>query len=433
MRCPRFCGLPHISALPLRLARLAVALLVVVALIAADDDDDEDEQVKPQLSGVPYAGMNAQQLVALKGQPLLVYLRSGKQLKDMEVVDARPGTAPDTLKDLVFKSADGKGKPRKLAASALERIVVAGKPYLIVGGGKKYPWRLVDLERREKKVDAYLLNKGMRLWAKLTESQQQARTDKLKELFTKVQADHPERKFHLHETAYFLFYTDMPDKEIEPLVADLDKMYVMLGQAFGLQRGQNIWAGKAAVVAFSDVKTLADFEKKNYGKDHRGDLAVIHLEPSGEVLMSCRRTGDPNGLATMMIPLTAHGYMFRYRSTVQLPSWISGGIADWVQAAIVPGDQATAKRQKEGADFVKSYGKLGTFFESEEATPWQIGVASTMVDILLKRDATRYHRFIEGIKEGQTWQDSLLTAFELTPDDLAHLYGERIGLPDLGQ
>ena len=63
MRCPRFCGLLQTSRLPLRPARLVLVLLVAVALIAAnDDDDDEEEVVKPKLSGVPYAGMNAQQL-----------------------------------------------------------------------------------------------------------------------------------------------------------------------------------------------------------------------------------------------------------------------------------------------------------------------------------------------------------------------------------
>ena len=187
------------------------------------------------------------------------------------------------------------------------------------------------------------------------------------------------------------------------------------------------------MVAFSDLKTLVEFEKKYYGKDHRSDLAVIHLEPTGEVLMSCRATGDPTGLASIIVRLTAQGYMYRYRSTVQLPSWISRGIADWVEAIVIPSDDSTAKHQKEGMQFVKSYGKLGTFFEAEEGTDWQTGVASTMVDILLNRHATRYHRFIDGIKEGQTWQDNLLTAFELTPDDLAELYGERIGMPNLGQ
>ena len=93
-------------------------------------------------------------------------------------------------------------------------------------------------------MDTYLVNKGMRLWTKLTEKQLQARVDKQKELFKNLQADYPGRKFHLHETAYFLVLTDMLDKEIEPLVAGLDKMYVLLGQAFGLERGQNISGGQ---------------------------------------------------------------------------------------------------------------------------------------------------------------------------------------------
>jgi hypothetical protein len=38
---------------------------------------------------------------------------------------------------------------------------------------------------------------------------------------------------------------------------------------------------------------------------------------------------------------------------------------------------------------------------------------------------------IDGIKEGQTWEESLQNAYGMTPAELSRLYGERIGVPNL--
>ena len=382
-------------------------------------------------SGVAYAGMSAEELDALKDQPLVVYLRSGKVLKAMQVVSVRPGAKPETLKDLIFKSADGKGSRRTLAASAIDRIVAADKAYLVLGDGKKDPWRLVDVAAREAKVAAYLRDKGKALWPKLTERERNDRVEKQKEFLDNVQADHRDRHFHLHETAFFLFYTDLPSKEVEPYIADLDKMYLVLSQAFGLASDENIWSGKAAVIAFADEKGFLDFEKKQFGVDRDGNQGLCHLRSDGDVLMSCYRGREVERLAALIVHETAQGFLFRYRSTVQLPAWVREGIADWAEASVVRGNDAVDRRQQEGASLAKANGSLGSFFEADQPELWQIGVASTMVDILVKRDAGRYRQLVEGIKEGQTWQDSLLTAFEMTPDDLAHLYGQRIGMPNL--
>ena len=68
-----------------------------------------------------------------------------------------------------------------------------------------------------------------------------------------------------------------------------------------------------------------------------------------------------------------------------------------------------------------------------------------MTDFLLQyeppagKTATSHHgksaiaiaSFIEGIKLGLSWEDSLKKAYGLTPAELAQVYGQSIGIPDL--
>ena len=62
---------------------------------------------------------------------------------------------------------------------------------------------------------------------------------------------------------------------------------------------------------------------------------------------------------------------------------------------------------------------------------WQWGVAASIAELLLKTDAKAYRQFVLGIKEGQTWQESLQDAYGLSPADLVQLYGQHIGVPNL--
>jgi hypothetical protein len=406
----------------------ALALLLGCALLGAKEKKADDESA----GGVPYAGMDADALAQLKGKPLKVYLRSGKELDDLEVLNVRPGQKLGTLKDLIFKSTEGKANRRTLLPGVIDRIAVGGKPYLIAGDGKKDPWRLVDVELREAKVAEELKKTRNHLWAKLTDDERKERVTEQKEFFNPVKASDPNRPIALHETEYYLFYTDMPQREIEPFVADLDKMYLTLGQAFGVPKGENIWWGKAAVIAFSEQNDFVAFEKKFMDYDIANYQSVCHSKYDGDVVIALHRGRNANYFASLLVLETARGYLNRYRSTVYIPRWLNAGIADWVVGSVVRADDSISRRQLDAVELIRRNGAVGTFFEEKNLETWQLGLASSLVDLLLKRDPVRFRRLIEGIKEGQTWQDSLKTAYGFTPEDLARLYGEQIGVPNLG-
>jgi hypothetical protein len=105
-----------------------------------------------------------------------------------------------------------------------------------------------------------------------------------------------------------------------------------------------------------------------------------------------------------------------------------------VAAAVVRGDDSVESRQREGAQRAKQLGNLGSnFFDGNRFENWQYGIAMTIVDMLLKIDGKKYRQFIDGIKEGLDWEESLKQAYNMTPADVVQRYGQYIGAPNLRQ
>ena len=110
------------------------------------------------------------------------------------------------------------------------------------------------------------------------------------------------------------------------------------------------------------------------------------------------------------------------------------GIAEWVAAAIVPKEGKggeIGRRQRSGAELVRQSGRLGMFYNLDRLSRDQYGVASSMVELLLKIHPEQFKLFFNGIKEGLKWEDSLQRAYGMTRADLTTLYGRSIGIPNL--
>ena len=92
----------------------------------------------------------------------------------------------------------------------------------------------------------------------------------------------------------------------------------------------------------------------------------------------------------------------------------------------------------------------GDFFTRQNIDAWQYGVAASMTDFLLKYDPTGkasktssrqararsaannpYRKLIEAIKLGVPWEDALMHAYKMTPEQLTDAYGRSMGIQDL--
>jgi hypothetical protein len=134
-----------------------------------------------------------------------------------------------------------------------------------------------------------------------------------------------------------------------------------------------------------------------------------------------------------MVHETAHGFLHRLRSNVDIPPWINEGVADWVAAIIVKNNPTVAQRQKAGLELIRQTNSLGPDFFAKDArlSSTQYGIASNLTNFMLQIDPGRYRAFILGIKEGYTLEESLARSYGLTPGELIGNYGRSIGMPNL--
>ena len=204
-------------------------------------------------------------------------------------------------------------------------------------------------------------------------------------------------------------------------------------QSFGFPPGHNVWRGKAVVAVFVTEAAFAEFERAIMDNPaSSGAQGLCHQVSDGRVVVACYRGDSPEFLGAVLVHETAHGYMHRYKSTTHIPVWLNEGIADWIAGVSVPSSPEITRRQQEAAGLLKQSGTFGKqFFEADRLERWQYGAGSAMVQQMIQANPQLFQLFFNGIKEGLTWQDSLMRAYGMTPEELARGYGRSIGVPNL--
>jgi hypothetical protein len=369
-------------------------------------------------------------LSALKGPDAVLYFNAGEPLRDVSLVSFASGRGQATFKSVTVQAKEG-DKKRVLRAAALSRIELGNKPYAVRFAPQLKGHVLIDLTARDVAINARLQTQRQRLWPELTDAEREAAVNERKVFFFKAQAAYPQLQFH--ETKYFLFYTDLPAAKLAPFIRDLDTMYARLATSFGVPAGKNIWLGKAVIVMFLGQADMWRFDQEVLkAESYAGYQARCHCSTDGHVVISGWIGDDPAVFAHTLVHETAHGFLWRHRSTVHIPSWINEGVADWIAGVVAPASRGTPRAQELAVKQLRQTGSAGgDFFTATNVTGWQYGLASSLVEYLLRTDAAAYRQFIDGIKEGATPEESLQAAYGLTCEQLLANYGRQIGVPRL--
>lgn len=376
--------------------------------------------------------LTAEQVNELVGKKADVLTTTGKLEQNVEITRFFTGRNKGHVKSIEFKAENAK-RGKRFFATKLVEMTVDDKKYQFQYIPSLKAALIENLDQKKAAITEKLRLSNEQFWEEIPEEEQNEHVEEYKTFLTKVGEHFSALNMKFYETKYFLFFTDMPAKQVAPYLIQLDKMNELLGRSFGFKPGYNIWRGKAVIVAFMAKPAFLEFEKKFYNRIETGNaIGLCHSHSNGKVIVSCYRGDDPNFFGAVLVHETAHGYMHRYRTTVSIPTWINEGIADWIAMTVVPSSKEVKYRQTEAAARLRQMQTFGgQFFNSDRLDSWQYGCASALIQLMLKASPEQFKLFFNGIKDGLTWQDSLLRAYGITVEQLSQAYGQSIGIPRL--
>jgi hypothetical protein len=290
----------------------------------------------------------------------------------------------------------------------------------------------VDPKEAEAKRLEIFKTTGVWMWPELTAEQQAAELAKRKEFIKKVSDTYPDLNLRTSETSYFLFVTNMPQAAAGMFTSYLDRMYQELSNAFAIPKGKNIFPGRAVIFAFANQQQFMAFEQKFYEGTNPVELTgICHQEGDGTVTIACFCHTTPQELAAVMVHETTHGFLHRYKSRQRVASWLNEGMADWV-ALTVTNDQSIRNKQQLSLTVMQRQRNMGgDFFTAEHIKGWQYGIASSMVNFLIRSNPKGFRNMIDDIKKGKEWRVALKAAYNVTPEELAQQFGMALRIPNL--
>ncbi|MBI1336328.1 MAG: hypothetical protein GC164_05135 [Phycisphaera sp.] len=258
-------------------------------------------------------------------------------------------------------------------------------------------------------------------WPELSAEEQKQYVEELK-AFAEDSGKKLEVNVKLYETKFFLFYSDLQVPEARQWASLLDKMYARLCETFGLDKTGNIWRGKALVFVFQKDTDYRKFETQVMKVNPGGSAGICHSRSDGQVVIAFYRQEDQLVFAHVLVHESVHGFIHRYRSPVPVVNWANEGLAETIGEQLVPSDQVKLK-ERTAFDVLKSKGQTGGMFEKMNIDGWQYGVASSLTKFMISAKKKGYVAFINGIKDGQPWRESLEKNFGVGLEKLVAVYG----------
>ncbi|HET6250711.1 MAG TPA: hypothetical protein VFE47_23685 [Tepidisphaeraceae bacterium] len=265
-------------------------------------------------------------------------------------------------------------------------------------------------------------------WRHLSEEQQNQAVAALK-TFAQKSADSLKHPLHLHESRHFLFYSDLSGIQAARYLSLLDRMYGKLSDLFGLQKGDNLWRGKSLVIVFNHIEDYREYERLIENDDPGGSFAITHCFGDGMVHMALYRYPDDVQFEHLLVHESVHGFLHRYRSPARIPSWANEGLADEAASELIfEKNRAKIMVGLARAGLAQHHDSVGDFFTASHIDGWQYPIAETLCAWMIHHDRDGYLAFINGIKDGQPWDESLKKNFKMSPDKLLSEYGKSIGV-----
>ena len=101
-------------------------------------------------------------------------------------------------------------------------------------------------------------------------------------------------------------------------------------------------------------------------------------------------------------------------------------------AVIVPADRQAGLKQRSGLNQMRQTGSVGGLMQSAgPLEAWQYGIASGLVQFMLKQNPHGFKEFLDSIKDGKDWVEALKETYRCTPEELLFHFGRANRIPRL--
>ena len=265
-------------------------------------------------------------------------------------------------------------------------------------------------------------------WPQLSDAQQQAAVGEMKQ-FAQEARDKLGVPMGSAETKYFLFVSDLPPREAQQWAGLLDRMYERLSEMFAVPAGKNIWRGKALIYVFSRKQDYQRYEKEIMHTDAGTTDGMCHSSGNGNVRIAFRRQEDPLEFAHVLVHESVHGFLHRYRSHAQIPSWANEGLAETIATDLVPRNGHRDDVRRAAVANLESHRRnLGDFFTTDHIADWQYPVAQMLTTMMLEASKSNYVDFINGLKDGLPYEESLRLRYKAPRERLVPVFGNWLGV-----
>lgn len=270
----------------------------------------------------------------------------------------------------------------------------------------------------------------VRFWGDLSDEVMASSVETRKQFgeLTQKKLDH---RLALHETEYFLFYSDLPHREAERWAGLLDKMYERLADLFALEEGRNLFRGKALIFVFQREVDYHRFQQRMHGSNSMGSIGLCHGFGDGHVHIAFFRPESNWTFAYLLVHESVHGFLHRYQSPVHIPSWVNEGLAEYIASQLVPQAGIRKHRLRHAHAVLRQHNSFLGMFQAQHIRGWQYGAALDLTEFMIANSKKRYSDFIEGIKEGLTWRESLDQRYGVPLERLVAAYADDHDLPTL--
>jgi|GEM_PF-495963 len=398
----------------------------------------------------PAAVVSAESFDWIVGKGRTITLHTGDVYEDVEVASVRQGPKPQSLHSLNLKRPTGKAarqkkRPPSPLYGRLIHKIETPDGLLTLKYDKKLKMAVVEQvatqqqlaaerARQRAEIEARLRPTGHRLWPELSKEDHAKAVAEDKEFLITVGKQFADRAMKFRETTYFLFYTNLPEAEVSLISKRLDAMYDQLCTAFGIPRRKNIWRGKCVIVAFIHPQDFQKFEAEIMRTPASAAVqGRAHQYPTGRCVIGCYRGTQFDNFAQVLVHETSHGFLHRHISSVDIPTWINEGIADWIADKVVPVAEHIRRNQAQAVARLRTTRTLGgDFFSGDSIDAWQYGVASHLTEFMLRGgNGPKYRGFIDDIKKGYTWRQSLKRNYGVDENGLTTLYGKSLRIVNL--